>query len=77
MPKIVQNYNCNFTGVQGLQVTYKVAANHFKPICNHFNKKWHPQEMKNAFLSVFSLQPWKALSQEEKETHTQRMQSLQ
>ena len=70
MPQIVQDYNKIFASIQGLQVTHKVASNKFLPIFRLFNNKWHPQEMKDTFLSVFSLDEWKVLPEEEKATHT-------
>ena len=70
MPQTVQDYNKHFASIQGLQVTHKVASNKFLPIVRLFNNKWHPQEMKDAFLAVFSLDEWKVLPEEEKATHT-------
>ena len=70
MPQIVPDYYKIFASFQALQVTHKVASNKFLPIVRLFNNKWHPQQMKDAFHSVFSLDEWKALSEEEKATHT-------
>lgn len=70
MPQIVRDYNSNFGNVQALQVTHKLASKKFLPILRLFNNKWHPQESKNAYLSVFSVDEWKVLPPEEKETHT-------
>ena len=70
MPQIVHDYNSNFGNVQALQVTHKRASKKFLPILRVFNNKWHPQEMKNAYQSVFSIHEWKVLSPEEKETYT-------
>ena len=70
MPHIVRDYNGIFSGVPALQVTQKVAATKFLPILKLFNNKWHPQEMRNAYITTFSLDNWKELSEEEKNTHT-------
>ena len=70
MPQIVRDYNSNSASVPALQVTQKVAAKKFLPILRLFNRKWHPQEMRKAFSTIFSLDEWKALSEEEKNTHT-------
>ena len=70
MPEILRDYNLNFASAHGLQVTYGVAAKRFQAICKIFNNKWHPQETKGAYLSVFSVEAWKVLSQEEREKHT-------
>ena len=70
MPEITLDYNHNFASVQGLQVTYGVAVKRFQAINKLFNKKWHPQQMKEAYLSVFSIDAWKIMSQEEREKHT-------
>ena len=70
MPEITCDYNHNFASVQGLQVSYGVAVKRFQAINKLFNRKWHPQQMKEAYLSVFSIDTWKTLSQEEREKHT-------
>ena len=72
MPDILRDYNRNFSSVHGLQMTYGIAAKRFQAICRIFNNKWHPQETKGAYLSVFSVEAWKVLSQEEREKHTLR-----
>ena len=71
MAEILRDYNRNFASVHGLQVTYGIAAKRFQAICRIFNNKWRPQETKGAYLSVFSVEAWKVLSQEEREKHAQ------
>ena len=70
MPKIVHDYNCHFAIAQALQVTHWTAAKQYLPIIRLFNNKWHPQNMKDVFLSAFSLDTWVTLSEEEKKSHT-------
>ena len=72
MPHILRNYNGIFSSVPALQVTHKIAATKFLPILRLFNKKWHPQEMRTAYITTFSLHNWKELSEEETNAHTVR-----
>ena len=72
MPHILRSYNGIFSSVPALQVTHKIAATKFLPILRLFNKKWHPQEMRTAYITTFSLHNWKELSEEETNAHTVR-----
>ena len=67
-----REYNSIFTSTQALQVTQKVAANKFAAICRTFNRKWHPQAMKNIYITTFSLENWNSLSEEENSKHAIR-----
>lgn len=72
MPQIVREYNHHFSTEKGFQVSYSLASRRFPAICKLFHNKWHPKDMKGAYLTVFSTEAWKALSQEEQDEHTLR-----
>lgn len=70
IPEIMRDYNTIFTCAEGLQVTYGLAAKRFPTINRLFNNKWHTQQMKGAYLSVFSTEAWSVLPPEERAKHT-------
>ena len=70
--KLFFKYNCHFSSVKGLHVTHKVATKKFLPLLRIFNNKLHPQSMKSAYVSIFTIDKWKALPEEEKQIHTIR-----
>ena len=72
MPQIVREYNHHFSTKEDFQVSYSLAAKRFPVVCKLFINKWHPKEMLGVYLSVFSMEAWKALPQEERKEHTLR-----
>ena len=70
LPPIVREYNTCFSSEKQLQVSYSMASKCFTAIRKLFNRKWHPQEMREAYLHAFNIEAWKALTQAQKQEHT-------
>ena len=69
MPLIVQNYNKHFATEENLQVSYSQASKKFPVIYKLFANKWHPKELRETYLSVFSVEAWSTLAADEKAKH--------
>lgn len=72
MPLIVQNYNKHFAAEENLQVNYSQVSKKFPVIYKLFANKWHPKEVRETYLSLFSLKAWSTLAAEEKAKHVLR-----
>ena len=66
--KVVEEYNKCFSPQMHLSLT--TAKKRVRQLLDKFNKKWHPQSLKDTFLNVFSLNSWTSLPLEEKNKHT-------
>ena len=69
-PKILADYNHHFTDNENLKGTYSLASRKFPIICQHFNRRWNTTEVREEYLTTFSVTAWKKLSPEEKRQHT-------
>ena len=69
--KVVEEYNRRFSE-QGacMQLPIDIGHVRIRQLLSTFNKKWHPQSLKETFLSTFSLTAWTRLPLEEKSKHT-------
>ena len=68
-PKILADYNHHFTDNENLKGTYSLASRKFPIICQHFNRRWNTTEVREEYLTTFSVTAWKKLSPEEKRQH--------
>ena len=67
MPEVIQNYNHNFSSpCAGFASHLQSCSKSFFVLYVGYSTEWHPQEMKNAIISVIFLQ-------EDKETRTLRI----
>lgn len=66
--KVVDNLFSEFNSQMHLSLT--TAKKRIRQLLDEFNKKWHPQSLRDTFLSVFSLNSWTILPLEEKNKHT-------
>ena len=60
----------HFTSNKSLQVKYSLASKRFMVICRLFSNKCQSKESREAYLSAFGIDAWKALEPEEREEHT-------
>lgn len=70
IPKILADYNHHFAGNENLKGTYSLASRKFPTISQRFNRRWNPKEVREEYLTTFSVTAWKKLSLEEKQQHT-------
>ena len=63
MATIIRNYNQQFSGYE-LTTSYTVATKKFLAITRTIsNRRWHPTEAKEEFLTKFSPTAWKNLTE--------------
>ena len=68
--KIIHEYNQHFADAPNLQTTYTVASNKFLPITRIFGKKWHPDGVRQVFITTFTPTSWVSNDPLEKYKHT-------
>ncbi len=77
MPQRARKYNEHFTNDKGLQAKYSLASKRFVVICRLFNNRWESQKSREAYLSAFSIDAWKALKPRGKgTTHSDKVQGM-
>ena len=71
LEKVVEEYNKRYSESRpGMNLSLTTAKRRVHQLLADFNKKWHPQSQKNAFLSFFSLTSWVNLPLVDKNKHS-------